>query len=144
MERGGNREWPWLYIISLVEEHIIDTDGAAFDSRMMYTQRSQFQETGRVGIGGDVGTGGDSICWEGPRLHLRTSTPRNCQEIQEKHLVVLLSLKGCVAKLGCQGLSHRTCTCTVPRYYLTQKTLQVNTQEYNHLTLPLFAVYRPF
>ena len=65
MERGGNREWPWLYIISLVEEHIIDTDGAAFDSRMMYTQRSQFQETGRVGIGGDVGTGGDSICWEG-------------------------------------------------------------------------------
>jgi hypothetical protein len=84
MERGGNREWPWLYIISLVEEHIIDTDGAAFDSRMMYTQRSQFQETGRVGIGGDVGTGGDSICWEGPRLYLRTSTLRNCQEIQEK------------------------------------------------------------
>jgi hypothetical protein len=29
---------------------------------MMYTQRSQFQETGRVGIGGDVGTGGNAIC----------------------------------------------------------------------------------
>ena len=24
-----------------------------------------------------------------------------------------------------------------------QKTLQVNTQQYNHLTLPLFAVSRP-
>jgi hypothetical protein len=65
MERGGNREWPWLYIISLVEEHIVDTDGATFDPWMMYTQRSQVQETGatgRVGIGGDVGTGGNAIC----------------------------------------------------------------------------------
>ena len=70
-----------------MEEHIVDTDGATFDPWMMYTQRSQVQETGatgRVGIGGDVGTGGDSICWEGPRLYLRTSTLRNCQEIQEK------------------------------------------------------------
>ena len=46
-ERGGRREWPWLYIISLVEEHIIDTDGATFDPWMMY--KSQVQDTGRVG-----------------------------------------------------------------------------------------------
>ena len=48
-----------------MEEHIVDTDGATFDPWMMYTQRSQVQETGatgRVGIGGDVGTGGNTIC----------------------------------------------------------------------------------
>jgi hypothetical protein len=79
-----------------VEEHIIDTDGAAFNSRMMY--KVGIQDMGRVG------TEGGAISYEGLRLH---QGPRNSEVIcimkSRKSAVVLLSLKGCVAELGCQG-----------------------------------------